>query len=83
MENVKNESFPHVILGRRMKVVALTEHKCFCCGALISKGDECFVFIVNPSDPEKSEFDVLYTCSKCSGEEACRIRIKRKDVVSR
>ncbi|MEM3458703.1 MAG: hypothetical protein QXN36_03645 [Candidatus Bathyarchaeia archaeon] len=65
-----------------MKVVALKEHKCFCCGASISKGEECFAFIVNPSDPEKNEFDVIYTCSKCSGEEACRIRIKRKGAAS-
>jgi hypothetical protein len=61
-----------------MKVIALKEHKCYCCGEAINKGEECFAFIVNPSDPEKSEFDVVYTCLKCVEEEACRIRIRRK-----
>ena len=61
-----------------MKVVALKEHKCYCCEGIISKGEECFAFIVNPSNPEKNEFDVVYTCSKCAGEEACETRINRK-----
>jgi hypothetical protein len=34
---------------------------------------------VNPSNPSKSEFDVIYTCIKCSEEEKCRIRIKRRE----
>jgi len=80
LESVKNKSFAHVLSGRRMKVVALKEHKCHCCGATIGKGEECFAFFVNPSDPEKNEFDIVYTCSKCSEEEACRIRIRRKGV---
>ena len=62
----------------RMKVTALKEHKCYCCGAVISKGEECFALFVNPSDPIKSEFDVIYTCSKCIEEEACRVRIGRR-----
>jgi len=61
-----------------MKVVALKEHKCFCCDAVIGKGEECFAFFVNPSDPKKNEFDVVYTCLKCSEEEACKVRIRRK-----
>lgn len=72
----------HVFSGKRMKIVALKDHKCFCCGSVINKGKECFAFIVNPSDPEKSEFDVIYTCSKCSEQEACKIRIKRKGAIS-
>lgn len=63
-----------------MKVAALKEHKCYCCGGKISKGEECFAFIVNPAEPSKNEFDTLYTCSKCVEEEACRTRIKRKGV---
>jgi hypothetical protein len=63
-----------------MKVIALKEHKCYCCGETISKSEECFAFIVNPSDPEKNEFDTVYTCSKCAGEEACKVRIRRKEV---
>ncbi|MEM3577016.1 MAG: hypothetical protein QXX51_00975 [Candidatus Bathyarchaeia archaeon] len=62
-----------------MKVTALKEHKCFCCGAPIKRGEECFAFFVNPSDPSKSEFDVIYTCIKCSDEERCKIRIKRRE----
>jgi len=65
-------------LAKRMKVKALKERKCYCCGETIAKGDECFAFVVNPSDPQKTEFDVIYTCSKCSDEDACRVRIKRK-----
>ncbi len=61
-----------------MKIIALKEHKCYCCGTVIAKHEECFAFIVNPSNPEKSEFDIIYTCSKCSEEEACRVRIRHK-----
>ncbi|MEM3580511.1 MAG: hypothetical protein QXH40_06535 [Candidatus Bathyarchaeia archaeon] len=66
--------------GVKMKITALKEHKCFCCGGVIKKGEECFVFIVNPENPTKSEFDVIYTCAKCAEEEACRRRIKQKGV---
>jgi len=59
-----------------MKVIALKEHQCTCCGAVIGKSEECFAFIVNPADAKKNEFDVVYTCSKCVEEEACRIRIR-------
>ena len=61
-----------------MKVAALREHKCYCCGAKISKGQDCFAFFANPADPSRNEFDTVYTCSKCVEEEACRVRIKRK-----
>jgi len=61
-----------------MKVVALKGHKCCCCGAIINKGEKCFAFFVNPKDPNKNEFDVVYTCSKCAEEEACRTIIERK-----
>lgn len=61
-----------------MKVVALKEHKCYCCGGTIQKGKECLAFIVNPSDPKKSEFDVIYTCLQCADEESCKVRIRRK-----
>ncbi len=64
-----------------MKVVALREHKCYCCGEAIKKSEECFAFFINPADSAKNEFDVIYTCSKCLGEESCRVRIKRKGVV--
>jgi hypothetical protein len=60
-----------------MKISALKEHKCYCCGAIISKGEECCAFIVNPSNPDKNEFDVVYTCSKCVEEETCRVRVTR------
>jgi len=42
----------------------------------------CFAFIVNPENPEKSEFDVIYTCLRCSGEEACQIRVRQKGVTA-
>jgi hypothetical protein len=61
-----------------MKVTALRGHKCYCCGLTIKKGEVCFSFIVNPKNPEKNEFDVVYTCSKCVDEETCMVRIKRK-----
>ena len=61
-----------------MKVTALKEHTCYCCGATIKKDEICFAFIVNPMDPQKNEFDVVYTCSKCVDEETCRVRIKKK-----
>jgi len=61
-----------------MKVKALKEHTCFCCGEAIKKGEVCFAFIVNPENPEKSEFDVIYTCLRCSGEETCQIRVRQK-----
>jgi len=65
-----------------MKVIALKEHTCFCCGGTIKKGEVCFAFIVNPENPEKSEFDVIYTCLRCSGEESCQIRVRRKDATA-
>jgi hypothetical protein len=65
-----------------MKVVALNERKCYCCGEKISKGEECFAFIVNPANPAKNEFDTVYTCLKCVEEEACRTRIKREGAAS-
>jgi hypothetical protein len=64
-----------------MKVTAIKEHKCFCCGETIRKGEVCFAFIVNPENPDKSEFDVVYTCLKCS-EETCQIRIRQKGVTA-
>ncbi|MEM2988104.1 MAG: hypothetical protein QXK26_03585 [Candidatus Bathyarchaeia archaeon] len=70
----------YVFKGAGMKVTALKGHKCFCCGGAIKKGEECFVFIVNPENPSESEFDVIYTCAKCAEEEACRRRIKQKGV---
>jgi len=48
-----------------VKVTALEEHECYCCGEKISRGEECFVFVVDSADPEKSEFDVIRVCSKC------------------
>ncbi|GEM_PF-1970083 len=42
-----------------MKITALKEHRCFCCSGVIKKGEECFVFIVNPENPSKNEFDVI------------------------
>ncbi|MEM3725928.1 MAG: hypothetical protein QXK98_03585 [Candidatus Bathyarchaeia archaeon] len=63
-----------------MKVIALKEHRCYCCGDVINKGEECLAFIVNPANPEKNEFDVIYTCATCAEEEACRRRIKQKGV---
>jgi hypothetical protein len=62
-----------------MKIAALKEHKCYCCGSIINKGKNCFAYIINPSDPDKNEFDVIYTCLKCADEEACKTRIKRRD----
>jgi hypothetical protein len=61
-----------------MEIIALKEHTCYCCGATIKKGEACFAFIVNPKDPQKKEFDAVYTCSKCVDEETCRVRIKKK-----
>ncbi|MEM4703688.1 MAG: hypothetical protein QXJ02_01265 [Candidatus Bathyarchaeia archaeon] len=65
-----------------MKITALKEHECFCCGKTIKKGEECFASFVNPSDAQKNEFDVIYTCSKCIAEESCRTRIERRSATS-
>lgn len=61
-----------------MKITALKNHKCYCCGSTIKKGEECFVFIVTPLDPQENEFDVIYTCLKCVDEEACKIKVSRR-----
>jgi len=61
-----------------MKVIALEEHTCYCCGVTIKKDEVCFVFVANPRDPRENEFDAVYTCSKCVDEETCRVRIKKK-----
>jgi hypothetical protein len=61
-----------------MKVIALKEHACYCCGTAIAKGEACFAVFVNPSDPKSNEFDVFYTCSKCINEESCKVRMKGK-----
>lgn len=61
-----------------MKIMALKERKCYCCGASIGRGETCFAFIVNPEDPKKSEFDVSYTCLKCAEQESCRVKIKSR-----
>lgn len=62
----------------KMKVTALEEHTCYCCGETIEKEEICFAFIVNSRDPRKNEFDVVYTCSKCVDKENCQVRIKKK-----
>jgi hypothetical protein len=61
-----------------MKITTLNKHTCYCCGLTIKKGEVCFAFMVNPKNPEKNEFDVIYTCSKCVDEETCRVIIKKK-----
>lgn len=61
-----------------MKITALNDHKCYCCGSTIKRGEECFAFMIAPRDSEKSEFDVIYTCLKCLDEESCRVRIKER-----
>ncbi|MDH7563449.1 MAG: hypothetical protein QHH24_00995 [Candidatus Bathyarchaeota archaeon] len=62
-----------------MKVVALREHECYCCGGTIKKGEECFALFVYSSEPKNREYDVIYTCSKCINEETCKTKIgKRK-----
>ncbi|MCS7114807.1 MAG: hypothetical protein RMJ15_09410 [Nitrososphaerota archaeon] len=65
-----------------MKVKALKDHECFCCGETIRKGAICFAFMVKPEKPDKNEFDVVYTCLKYSEEEACRVRIRQKGAVT-
>ncbi|MCX8171475.1 MAG: hypothetical protein N3E47_05855 [Candidatus Bathyarchaeota archaeon] len=59
--------------------MALKKHKCYCCGRVIRKGDSCFVFIVAPLNPEKSEFEVIYTCLNCLNEESCVTRIRERE----
>lgn len=61
-----------------MKIVALKNHKCYCCRRTIKKGDECFAFIVAPLNPEKNEFEVIYTCLNCLNEESCIIKIRKR-----
>jgi hypothetical protein len=61
-----------------MKIVAQEKHKCYCCGTIIAKGEQCFALFVNPSDPNVNEFDVIYTCSKCAGQDSCQTRIRRR-----
>jgi hypothetical protein len=58
-----------------MKITALKNHRCYCCGSIIKKGDECFAFIVAPFNPQENEFDVIYTCLRCIGEEACKVKL--------
>lgn len=66
-----------------MKIAALRNHRCYCCGSPINKGEECFAFIVTPSNPQKNEFDVIYTCSRCVNEEACKVKINARGGVIR
>ncbi|MEM0216263.1 MAG: hypothetical protein QXT06_05330 [Candidatus Bathyarchaeia archaeon] len=61
-----------------MKVKALTEHVCYCCGGIIKKGEDCIAFLVSPENPERAEFDVIYTCLKCSLEESCQIKVRKR-----
>ncbi len=66
----------------KMKIVALKERECFCCGKTIGKGDACFASFVNSPDPQKVEFEVIYTCSDCIEKEKCRIRIRGRGAAS-
>ncbi|MEM1544485.1 MAG: hypothetical protein QW795_07365 [Candidatus Bathyarchaeia archaeon] len=61
-----------------MKIIALRNHKCYCCGKMIRKGDNCFAFMVTPLNPEKDEFEVIYTCLDCLDKESCVIRIRER-----
>ncbi|MEM2341394.1 MAG: hypothetical protein QXX94_04355 [Candidatus Bathyarchaeia archaeon] len=61
-----------------MKIRALKDHKCYCCGTVIRKGDECFAFLVAPLNPDKSEFDIIYTCLNCLNEDSCIIKIRER-----
>ncbi|MEM2027518.1 MAG: hypothetical protein QXW55_03160 [Candidatus Bathyarchaeia archaeon] len=47
-------------------------------GRIIRKGDECFAFMVPPLNPEKNEFEVIYTCLNCLNEESCVIKIRER-----
>jgi len=65
-----------------VKIVARKDHKCYCCGATIPNGDQCFALFVNPSNTSVEEFDVIYTCSKCVGQDSCKTRIRRRGETS-
>lgn len=66
-----------------MKIKALKNHRCYCCGSVIKRGEECFAFIVAPPDPEKSEFEVIYTCLNCLNEESCVVKIRARGGIVR
>ncbi|MEM2913257.1 MAG: hypothetical protein QXR06_02805 [Candidatus Bathyarchaeia archaeon] len=61
-----------------MKIIALRNHRCYCCGSIVNKGEECFAFIVTPSNPQENEFDVIYTCLRCVNEETCKVKINAR-----
>jgi len=61
-----------------MKIRALKNHRCYCCGRIIERGNECFVFLVAPFNPEKSEFEVIYICLDCLNKESCIIKIRER-----
>jgi len=53
-----------------MKITTFKERKCFHCKERL-KSEGCLVFIINPENLSKSEFDVFYTCAKSAEEAAC------------
>ncbi|MBC7129779.1 hypothetical protein H5T51_00975 [Candidatus Bathyarchaeota archaeon] len=61
-----------------MRVKAITDHVCYCCGGAIKKGEECIAFIVSPENPDKAEFDIIYICLRCSVDKSCQVKVRKR-----
>lgn len=51
-----------------MKIKALIDHKCSCCGDNIKKDNDCYVYLGYPTN-DKEEFTTYYECVECTEKE--------------
>lgn len=55
-----------------MRITAIEDHKCSCCGNTIKKGTDCYIWFNYPEDRTKTEYEVLYECIECTEKQKCR-----------